>query len=279
MALHPTGPAQPAVLDVQANSPAGTQSSCPASQPCDCPSGSCDSFGRKFLNFFVTPVTCLNGPHQAPCPRNSIDQAGLAKPADTLEGAAARIQKDTAEARSRRDKVCFLATVDWDRYPEAEKALALALRTDPSESVRLQAAGALANGWVHLPETIQALTLTANASDKDGNPGEKSELVRRVATTALIHCRSQAAAPPTAKLPRPGPVDEGLLEVLQTQYQEIHPAALKPPVPSQTSSSAKTGVSSEPNTGKRGLFDLIGRAFGQGQQSKPHPADAPPAQP
>ena len=68
----------------------------------------------------------------------------MAKPG--VAGAAAEGKKDAAEAKARQMDVRYLGTLDCRYYPAAAKGLSDALRTDPSECVRFEAAQALSRG-------------------------------------------------------------------------------------------------------------------------------------
>jgi plasmid stabilization system protein ParE len=112
----------------------------------------------------------------------------LAKPADSSEGAAARIKKDVEEAAARRVAVRYLGTVDCRYWPEAEQALIDALRADKIECVRYEAALALQRGCCCTKKVAKALTISIEGSDKDGNPAERSARVQDAAAVALSMC-------------------------------------------------------------------------------------------
>lgn len=103
-------------------------------------------------------------------------------------GAAAQGKKDAAEAAKRKADVKYLGTLDCRYYPEASKALADALRTDPNECVRYEAALALTRGCCCNQTTIAALTASVSGYETDGNPGERSARVRCTAAVALEKC-------------------------------------------------------------------------------------------
>ncbi len=117
-------------------------------------------------------------------------------------GAAAQGKKDAAEAAKRRADVKYLGTLDCRYYPEASKALADALRTDPNECVRYEAAVALTRGCCCNQTTIAALTASVSGYESDGNPGERSARVRCTAAVALekcLACHVQFASPDDLK--------------------------------------------------------------------------------
>src|SRR5205823_5725524 len=117
-----------------------------------------------------------------------ISEDDLKKPSDTPEGACARISKEEAEFRKRRDAVRCLKYVDCHWYPEAEAALLNALRTDRNECVRLEAACVLGSGCCCTRKVLEKLTIVVSGSDRDGNPSENSPRVKAAALKALTHC-------------------------------------------------------------------------------------------
>ncbi len=167
----------------------------------------CNSFIGKSLGAILVPINAYAGGNiTGCCPRP--DQArpeDLAKPADSAGGAAARIKKDEEDAKARRADVRYLGTVNCRRYPEAEKALINALRSDANECVRWEAALALSSGCCCTKNTVEALRLTAVASDKDGNPPETSMRVRNAAIMALSVCEIRVP-PQTPEPPELPPV-------------------------------------------------------------------------
>ncbi|MCI0640458.1 MAG: hypothetical protein L0Y72_07160 [Gemmataceae bacterium] len=120
----------------------------------------------------------------------AADLAALAAAgkADSAEGAAAAIQKSEAEAKARRAAVRYLGTVDCNYWPEAKAALKAALRGDPNECVRFEAALALGRGCCCNQETLDALKHSANGSKADGFPAESSPRVRAAAADAFFRC-------------------------------------------------------------------------------------------
>ena len=143
------------------------------------------------INAALVPMETYTGGliHAGLCPpKEQANPADLAKPADSAEGAAARIKAKEAQCAAKAEAVRYLATVNCDYYPEAEKALIASLRTDECECVRLEAARALATGCCCTKATIAALVLTVNADTKDGGPPECSERVRAMALIALNKC-------------------------------------------------------------------------------------------
>jgi hypothetical protein len=140
------------------------------------------------------------------CP--PVNAADLMKPADSAEGAAARVKQDEAGAAARRAAVRYLGTVDCNWWgPEVEPALINALRKDRNECVRLEAAWALTRGCCCTKLTIAALAETVNGGRRLG-PAERSERVKEAASVALARCLNcfpeaplGAPAPPPVRTP------------------------------------------------------------------------------
>lgn len=178
-------------------------------QKAACKTKFCNSALGQMLNNGLKPVSAFSGGLVGPCcpPFTAID---LAKPADSAEGAAARIKADEAAAKARREAVRYLGTVDCNYWPEAQDALINALRADRNECVRLEAAAALGHGCCCNRATIKALMLTASGSTEDGNPAERSDRVRAWAHAALAHCLAVfCEETPVPAEPVKGPVREG----------------------------------------------------------------------
>lgn len=143
----------------------------------------------QFLNGGLAPVSALTGglvPGCCPGP-NQANPADLLKPADSAEGAAARIKKLEAEAKARRAAVRYLGTVDCRRFPEAEAALISSLRGDENECVRFEAALALGSGCCCTRKVLEALVVTVSGR-KTAEPAETSPRVRAAAAIALERC-------------------------------------------------------------------------------------------
>lgn len=109
-------------------------------------------------------------------------------------GTAAQIKAAALEAPKRQTAIRELQGVDVRYHPEAEKALVAALRTDPSECVRYDAARTLTTLPVCTKAIADALQVCVEGSHRDGNPGELSPRVRIQAEAALAHC--QQCLPP-----------------------------------------------------------------------------------
>jgi hypothetical protein len=151
----------------------------------------CASPIGQLLGGILTPYRAMTGgiiPKWCPGPLDA-NPADLAKPADSAEGAAARIKASEADAKKRRAAVRYLGTVDCKRFPEAEPALLNSLRGDPNECVRLEAALAFRNGCCCSKKVIETLIVVVNG-EKTADPAENSPRVRCAAAQALQHCLS-----------------------------------------------------------------------------------------
>jgi hypothetical protein len=156
----------------------------------------------QMLNNSLKPVSVFSGgllPECCPL----VNTMDLLKPADSAEGAAARIKADEAAAKARRAAVRYLGTVDCRYWPEAQDALVNALRTDRNECVRLEAALALLRGCCCTRKTLDALSIVVSGSERDGFPAEKSHRVKEVATMALDHCLACLGGEPLPLTPLP----------------------------------------------------------------------------
>lgn len=197
---------------------------------CECPLGQLLTNSTKVFNTYAGGLLCPSC-----CPE--VKEDDLKKPANSLQGACARIRQEEAEAPSRRAAVRCLAYADCNWYPEAEAALIIALRTDRNECVRYEAAQVLGSGCCCTRKSIQALALAASGSKKDGNPPENSPRVKAAAYVSLQHCLNCfAEIEELDPLPKPEsperlPDPRKLPET--TAFQMIEPAvALRPmPVP------------------------------------------------
>lgn len=139
----------------------------------------------QLLNNATKPLSMLTGGVIPTLDKKPTD-ADTKKPG--VAGAAALGKKDAAEAAERRAAVKFLGTLDCRYYPEATAGLTAALRTDPSECVRYEAALALSRGCCCNKITLQALAASVSGLEPDGNPAERSARVRCTAAVALEKC-------------------------------------------------------------------------------------------
>lgn len=160
-----------------------------------CKTKFCQSQLGQMMNNGMKPFSSLTGGLVPGC-CPLVNPADLAKPADSAEGAAARIKQDEAAAKARREAVRYLGTVDCRFWPEAQDGLINALRTDRNECVRLEAALALGRGCCCNKKTIKALSISVAGTDEDGNPAENSERVKAAAAAALQNCLAYVEVTP-----------------------------------------------------------------------------------
>ena len=102
-----------------------------------CKAHFCSSPAGQLVNNLLKPAGSLTGGLLGPvCPGPlAADPANLAKPADSPQGAAARIKAEEAQAAAKVADLEYLATKNCKRYPEAEAALINGLRAEPNECV------------------------------------------------------------------------------------------------------------------------------------------------
>ena len=201
----------------------------------------------------------------------------LAAPADSPEGAAARIQASELDAKKRRATIRYLGTVDCRYWPEAEAALITGLRSDPNECVRYEAALALTNGCCCTKSIIDALVLCVSGSTKDNHPAETSQRVRNQAGVALERCLcryTQVVGAPDAsqrpekpERPLPAPPPHGIRPRDTLPVATLQPSAITPPC-----SRATAPAYVPPPLGQRSLYDLAMHARARGTDRSPPPA-------
>ncbi|MEZ6087628.1 MAG: hypothetical protein R3C05_06305 [Pirellulaceae bacterium] len=138
------------------------------------------------------------------------------------EGTAAQIKTVEVQAPKRQAAVQALQKVDIRYHPEAEGTLVGALRADPSDCVRLEAAKTIAGLPVCSKSLCKALEVSVAGTDVDGNPGEMNPAVRTQASIAS-HC--QLCAPQSVE-----PADQ------RPEYPDspIQQASVSVPVDGQT---------------------------------------------
>src|SRR5260221_10585324 len=89
------------------------------------------------------------------CPTTpSAADLDKAKEKGGAEGLAAEIKASEGGAKARRAALRYLGTVDCQRWPEAQGAVADGLRADPNECVRWEAALAMGSGCCCTKKTI-----------------------------------------------------------------------------------------------------------------------------
>jgi hypothetical protein len=172
-------------------------------QKLECRQKLCNSFLGQLLGNMLAPLRILtSGSSASPCAKLS-DAKDLALPADSADGAAARIKEEEAGAAKRRESVRYLGTVDCRYWPEAEGSLIKALRSDPNECVRYEAAAALTHGCCCTRPILEALLTTVSGADKDGFPAERSPRVKAKALEAMHHCLQSCSAVTVTPAPTP----------------------------------------------------------------------------
>jgi hypothetical protein len=180
----------------------------------------------QMVNNLLKPAEAVTGGLLKPIGKDQPNPENLKKPADSAQGAAAKIKAEELQAKEKMADIEYLAKKDCKRYPEAEAALIAALRAEKNECVRYAAAKALLNGCCCTTNVMKALIVCVNASNKDGNVAEDSERVRLTAFAALEKCSRtvQPAEQPPEKPPEKGaaPADKG--EVAQAGHREPTPA-------------------------------------------------------
>ncbi|MCI0460441.1 MAG: hypothetical protein L0Z62_26100 [Gemmataceae bacterium] len=290
-ALAPPGVAPPAAVPPGAPAPAAPGNIfsllCPTpEQLMACKIKFCNSILGKIVSAMLRPVSVFSGGLFVDrCAATQIAQ-DLMKPADSPEGAAARIKADEAAAKMRRLDVRYLGTVDCRYWPEAEEALINALRADRNECVRLEAAWSLNRGCCCTRKTIEALAITVSGSERDGNPPEVSPRVRAAAHEALTNCLTALAEPihegplpaeepigPPKERPKDGSVQtptdyykrisqlpmKKVAESAHKVVMQVNPAPLAAPARSRPS----------------GVIEVIARAFAPAPRQQPVASDAP----
>lgn len=249
-------------------------------QKAKCKEHICASPLTQLMGGFLTPYRAMSGGLMQPfCPGPlDANPADLTKPADSAEGAAAKIKQNEAEAKARRAAVRYLGTVDCRRYPEAEAALINALRGDANECVRLEAALAFRNGCCCSKKVIDALTV-AVSGEKSADPAETSPRVRCVAAEALerclaMHCDVDAPKPPEKAVTdpkpedppeagRPAPPPADMLPPPGKEAARMALARYRPavtPEPPALEPVAAVPVRTAPPTGRRNLWSLLTHA-------------------
>lgn len=225
------------------------------------------SAAGKFLTNAIRPISKLTG-GIIPVPNDNHFAGAIelhsTKPAGMAPGAtpkpppppppgvaaAAKIKAEKAQAKIRREAVAYLAGLDCRYYPEAEAALIASLRADRDECVRLEAARALLSGCCCTPATEKALRISASGTDEDGNPCERSTLVRRTALAAWQKCQQCGVAAPLTPPEAPvsaAPIDDGLVPASYTG---------PPPPDSASTSQPFPAADQSPDSPNGGLLDL-----------------------
>ena len=176
----------------------------------------------QLVNGLLKPLDPLTGGIVKPIGgKDAVNPADLKKPAESAEGANARVKAEAKQAGAKIAAIEELAKVDCRRYPEVQAALIAALRAEKLPCVRLAAAKALLHGCCCTPAVVKALTTVVTCSDKDGNLSEDSEAVRLVAFAALERCLN-TCQPTKPEEPPERPKPDG--EVQKAGYTEMSTA-------------------------------------------------------
>lgn len=248
-----------------------------------CKAKFCNSALGKMISNAGKPLSMMTGGMLGGCCPTSPTPDELAKLkenpdlATQAEGAATVIKKSEAEAKARRLSVRYLGTVDCHWWPEAEEALIKALREDPNECVRLEAAWSLNRGCCCTKKTIEALkNSVAGSQRKDKLPAENSVRVMGAAAEALAHCLAsytEEVVPGKDKkdeLPKDKTVPSD--GTAAAYYQWINTLPMSQIVADARRTMAQAGIMQQPATGPRrapsGLVEIVGEAFSAPAQSK-----------
>lgn len=232
-------------------------------------------FGQ-LLNNMLKPLSIFTGGVLGNfCPQTP-SAADLAK--GGAEGAAAKIQKDEAEAKARRAAVRYLGTVDCHYWPEAEKELINSLRNDRNECVRYEAAVALGGGCCCTKRTMTAMAIAATGSDKDGSPGETCERVRNAALASLHHClacfseevpnvkRPDKPEPPSGSKPEKPTALQGSTIKLSAFYDQLEHKSMSQVVREAREATSGAAIASVERgslpSGMRGMANIVANAMG-----------------
>jgi hypothetical protein len=161
----------------------------------------CQSPCGQFLNKAFLPMSAFTGGivpplcNGLPTPEELADKGAV--------GTAAAIKAEEAQAKARKAAMKYLGTVDCSRFPDAQDALIKGLRGDTNECVRYEAALALGNGCCCTKATMEALSVAAACSDRDGFHRERSDRVRAAAVAALQRCLACYVDPNPPKQEKP----------------------------------------------------------------------------
>jgi hypothetical protein len=243
----------------------------------------------------LAPVNMLSGgviPSLCPLGAPTAAELNSKNPAIA---AAAKIQKEEAEAKARRAAVRYLGTVPCHYFPEAEKALKSALREDRNECVRWEAAMALGSGCCCTKVTIQALADAISSNPKDSNPVELSERVKAAAELSLQHCLEcyreivpaktgpERTKPPEGGTPPPPMADANVKQTAFEEQLQNKPSAevienARRVLAEATKAPATTSTLP---TGSRSISQIFANASSAAHRSQPmlaedHPIPEPP---
>lgn len=144
------------------------------------------------------PLSAITGGMVAPVAAPSSHEVAAAGP----QGTAAQIQAIKIDAPKRVAAIAQLQGIDVRYHPEAAQTLIAALRADPSDCVRLEAARSIATLKTCTKPIAEALRICVEGLETDGNPAELSPAVQQQAAMALsccLNCLSDSSAAPTTE--------------------------------------------------------------------------------
>lgn len=162
----------------------------------------CQKFKHSALGGLIAemrkPLSAITGGMVAPAAAPSAQEVAAAGP----QGTAAQIQAIKIDAPKRVAAIQQLKGVDVRYHPEAAQTLIAALRADPSDCVRLEAARSIATLRTCTKPIAEALRICVEGTETDGNPAELSPAVKQQAAMALaccLNCLSDSPAAPATE--------------------------------------------------------------------------------
>lgn len=158
----------------------------------------CQKFKNSPLGGLVAemrkPLSAITGGMVQPTAAPTQADVAAAGP----QGTAAQIQAIKVDAPKRVGAIQQLKGIDVRYHPEAAQTLIAALRADPSDCVRLEAARTIATLRTCTKPIAEALRVCVEGAETDGNPAELSPAVQRQAAMALsccLNCLSDSQSP------------------------------------------------------------------------------------
>jgi hypothetical protein len=201
----------------------------------------CATPAGALLNNITKPLTGLTGGVIPPFCPILPSAADLAKPG--VAGPRPRRQEGRGRSQGPADGRALPRHARLPLLPHASIGLAAALRTDPSECVRFEAALALANGCCCNRITLAALEASVSGLDLDGNPAERSVRVRCTAAIALEKCLACYVPPAPDPVEVPKTIEgkpTELPETKTTDERKMDTKATPAPTPSAVERARKT---------------------------------------
>jgi hypothetical protein len=236
----------------------------------------------QLVNNLLKPLEGMTGGLLKPIGANEPNPENLKKPADSAQGAAAKIKAELASSKEKIADLEFLGTKNCKRYPEAEAALINGLRAEKEECVRLAAARALQKGCCCTLKVMKALLLCVNGSKKDGNPVEDSPAVIAAARIALercvMNCGSTAEEPPEKPAPSKPESKEAKPseDVTRAAYEEVDELAVLKESMRVLRKPVTADVSAPPAAASNTVVELFQRSTAKPTPSPMPKPSAPP---